>query len=182
MKRNLRRMKQKALPKLSGKRSPTVKESRKSRMAKVREQHTRKVLPGPKNKRRNLQFLKDKMLSNLWPANIVYGEGGGIQASTKIPTSNSLAIGDDIEGLREQRKFAVSQPRRFQDDEEPHAEKAQKQRDYDYLRLLALLVRLRISLFASLTLRFALLMRIIAMLLRLLVRTPRNTKHSGRMC
>ena len=60
---------------------------------------------------------------------IVYGEGVGIHASTTIPTSVSLAIGDDIEGLRKQRKFAESKPRRFQEDDELYAEKSQTQQD-----------------------------------------------------
>ena len=61
---------------------------------------------------------------------IVYGEGDGVQASMKIPTSNSLANTDGVEGLREQRKFAESTPRRFQDEEELYEEKAQKQREF----------------------------------------------------
>ena len=77
---------------------------------------------------------------------IMHGEGNEIQASTKISTPNSLGITDDVEGLREQRKFAESKPRRLQEDEELYAEKLRSseilRKGWELARLHALLVRL----------------------------------------
>lgn len=58
------------------------------------------------------------------------GEGFGTHASTTIPASVSLAVGDDIGELRIQRRFAESKPRRFQEDDELYAEKFQKQQEF----------------------------------------------------
>ena len=55
-------LKDRTPPDFSRERFPIVKETRKSRMARGREQHPREVLPVQKQKRKkkNLLFLKDK--------------------------------------------------------------------------------------------------------------------------